>query len=100
MRIVGDPAWLQQGEVGLGVTARTFTFKPFNADGAINYDSQAVIFDISWNQPQDYDFSVGIMNVNNQQGRARQNYTYTAVSCKNFFSKGRFEQELEGKLQI
>ena len=59
-----------------------------------------MIFDISWNQPQDYDFSVGIMNVNNQQGRARQNYTYTAVKCVNFFSKGRFEQELEGKLLV
>jgi|694.fasta_scaffold57305_4 hypothetical protein len=100
LRIIGDPAWIQQGEVAGGSSNGQFTFAPFNPDGTINYDSQAVIFDISWNQPQDYDFSVGIMNVNNQQGRARQNYTYTAVTCKSFFSKGRFEQELEGKLLI
>jgi hypothetical protein len=100
LRIIGDPAWIQQGEIAGGSSNGQFTFAPFHPDGTINYDSQDVVFDISWNQPQDYDFSAGIMDVNNQQGRARQNYTYTAVKCKNFFSKGRFEQEIEGKLLV
>jgi hypothetical protein len=102
MRIVGDPAWLQQGECGLGISAKTFNFSPFNADGAINYDAQAVMFDVSFNQPTDYNFDTGLMNVNanNRNGLPQEHYTFTAVTCKNFFSKGRFEQEIEGKLLV
>jgi len=100
IRIVGDPAWLQQGSVTTGVTAQQFTFDPFNADGSINYDSQMVNFDINWNQPADYDFATGVMDLNNTQGRPKVNNTYYASECRSFFSRGKFEQELEGKLLI
>jgi hypothetical protein len=30
----------------------------------------------------------------------QENATYTAIKCKNIFSKGKFEQELEGRLLI
>jgi len=103
LRIVGDPAWMQQGEVGLGQLARNFNFSPFLPDGSINYDSQAIMFDISFNQPTDYDFNTGVVNVNahnSSSGLPQEHYTYTATRCKNIFSKGRFEQELEGKLLI
>lgn len=108
LRIVGDPAWMQQGEVAEGVSARTFNFNPFNNDGTINYDSQEVVFDISWNQPADYDLNTGLMDLNRTgikpdgtYGTQPQfNATYTAIKCKNIFSKGRFEQELEGRLLI
>jgi hypothetical protein len=100
MRIVGDPAWLQQGECGLGVSASTFNFSPFNPDGGINFDAQAIMFDVSFNQPVDYDFTTGIMNTSamNRQGLPQEHYTFTAIECKSIFSKGRFEQELTGKL--
>jgi len=108
LRIVGDPAWMQQGEVAEGVNARNFNFNPFNDDGTINYDSQEVVFDISWNQPADYDFNTGLADLNRTAVKAdgtygtqpQFNYTYTAIKCKNIFSKGRFEQELEGRLLI
>jgi len=103
LRIVGDPAWMQQGEVGLGQVARNFNFSPFLPDGSINYDSQAIMFDISFNQPTDYDFNTGVVNVNahnSSSGLPQEHYTYTATRCKSIFSKGRFEQELEGKLLI
>jgi hypothetical protein len=100
VRIVGDPAWMQQGTIVTGVSDLSFSFNPFNADGSINYDSQMVNFDINWNQPQDYDFSTGVMNVNDTQGRPRTNNTYIATECRSFFSKGRFEQEIEGRLLI
>jgi hypothetical protein len=108
LRIVGDPAWMQQGEISAGVSARNFNFDPFNNDGTINYDSQEVVFDISWNQPTDYNFDTGLVEVNNTGikpgGKPRTqpqlNFTYTAIKCKNIFSKGRFEQELEGRLLI
>lgn len=108
LRIVGDPAWMQQGEIAEGVDARNFNFSPFNNDGTINYDSQEVVFDISWNQPQDYDFNTGLAEINRTAIKSdgtygtqpQLNYTYTAIKCKNIFSKGRFEQELEGRLLI
>jgi hypothetical protein len=103
LRIVGDPAWMQQGEIASGVNSKTFNFNPFNADGGINFDSQEVVFDISFNRPVDYDFNTGIMDVNarnTQAGEPQENLTYTAIKCKNFFSRGRFEQELEGRLLI
>jgi hypothetical protein len=102
MRIIGDPAWMQQGEAGLGVSAATFDFSPFNPDGGINYDSQAVMFSMAFNTPQDYDFNTGLVNVNanSRNGQPQEYYTFTATKCKNIFSKGKFEQEIEGKLLI
>jgi hypothetical protein len=102
LSIVGDPAWLQQGEVALGVSAGTFNFNPFNADGAINYDSQAVMFNVAFNTPADYDLNTGIVdvNANNRRGQPQELYTYTAFECKSTFSKGVFKQELQGKLLI
>jgi len=100
LRIVGDPAWMQQGEVATGVTARTFDFNPFNADGTINYDSQAVMFSVAFNAPDDYNLATGLVDVNKQRrgGQPQEYYTFQATKCKNVFSKGKFEQELEGKL--
>jgi hypothetical protein len=108
LRIVGDPAWMQQGEVSAGVSAKNFSFAPFANDGTINYDSQEVVFDISWNQPQDYDLNTGLVDINRTErkpdgtysNQPQYNFTYTAVKCKNIFSKGRFEQDLEGRLLI
>jgi hypothetical protein len=108
LRIIGDPAWMQQGEISTGVSARNFNFQPFNADGTINYDSQEVVFDISWNRPQDYNFNTGLMDINRSNynvdgsysNQPQENATYTAIKCKNIFSKGKFEQELEGRLLI
>lgn len=103
LRIVGDPGWMQQGEVGLGQVVENFNFSPFLADGSINYDSQAIMFDVSFNQPADYNFTTGVVDVNahnSSSGLPQEHYTYTAFRCKNIFSKGRFEQEIEGKLLI
>lgn len=108
MEIVGDPAWMQQGEVSTGINWPNFNFNPFNADGGINFDSQQVLFDISFNQPADYNFQTGIMNVNANNtslngplgGLPHENFTYVANRCKSIFSKGKFTQQLEGKLKM
>lgn len=103
LRIVGDPAWMQQGEAATGITSRTFDFNPFNPDGTINYDSQEIVFDVSWNRPADYNMNTGLMEVNannTKNNEPHENATYTAIKCKNIFSHGRFEQELEGRLLI
>ena len=98
MKIIGDPAWMQQGEVSVGVNAKTFDFKPFNPDGTINFDSQEVTFTVSFNRPTDYNFSTGIMNTNSGSGAPQETFAYIAKSCKNVFSKGVFTQELVGSL--
>lgn len=103
LRIVGDPAWMQQGEAATGLSARTFDFNPFNPDGTINYDSQEIVFNVSWNRPADYNMNTGLMEVNannTKNNEPQENATYTAIKCKNIFSRGRFEQELEGRLLI
>jgi hypothetical protein len=98
LKIVGDPAWMQQGEVANGVTARAFEYRPFNADGGINYDSQQVTFTVSFNRPTDYSLNTGIMNQNSGTGAPKETLTFIAKSCKNVFSKGSFTQELVGSL--
>ena len=98
MRIIGDPAWMQQGEVAFGVNTTNFNFNPFNTDGTINYDSQQVTYSVSFNQPTDYDFNTGIMNTSSGSGAPQATFNFQAKSCKNIFSKGRFEQELTGAL--
>ena len=98
MRIVGDPAWLQQGEVSTGVNAQTFNYKPFNPDGTINYDSQQVTFTVSFNRPTDYDFNTGVMNLNSKSGDSKETFAFLATTCKSMFSKGVFTQELGGTL--
>lgn len=98
LKIVGDPAWMQQGEVAFGVNARSFEYRPFNPDGGINYDSQEVTFTVSFSRPTDYNFNTGIMNTNNGSGAPQETFTYIAKSCKNVFSKGQFTQEIVGSL--
>jgi len=108
LQIVGDPAWLQQGEAFCGARASFFNFGPFLPDGTINYDSQQILFEILINTPNDYDLSTGLIDPNTQSsifqngarapGAARQSYVYLAVSCTSEFVKGKFTQVLKGSL--
>jgi hypothetical protein len=96
LTIVGDPAWLQQGEVATGVSSLNYNFNPFNADGGINYDAQEIIFDVQWNPGVDYDLTgTGLANPN-VGGKAQAIYTYKASHVVSKFSRGKFEQELKG----
>ena len=96
LTIVGDPAWLQQGEVATGVSSLNYNFNPFNADGGINYDAQEIIFDVQWNPGVDYDLTgTGLANPN-VGGQPQAIYTYKASRVVSKFSKGKFEQDIEG----
>jgi hypothetical protein len=108
LQIVGDPAWLQQGEAFCGATAKNFNFNPFLPDGTINFDSQQTLFEILINTPQDYNFDTGLIDPNSQStifqngaqapGAARQSYVYLANTCTSEFVKGKFTQVLKGSL--
>ncbi len=70
MTIVGDPAWIQQGDVwagvgGIGVTDPTAV--AFLPDGTINYESQEVLFEVGFNKPADYDLDTGLMPITRGQ---------------------------------
>ena len=110
LKIVGDPAWLQQDEVTNTLTADGFSWAPFNKDGGINYDASSILFDISFNRPGDYNFDTGLVEVtapstNPQTGapnllQPQAHLVYTAISVTSTFSQGKFEQELHGKAYL
>jgi len=108
LTIVGDPAWLQQGEAFAGLKKNDpFYFRSFLADGTINVDSQQVCFEILINSPRDYNLSTGLIDPNEQTtyflngrqpGAARQSYVYKANECISEFNRGKFTQTLKGTL--
>lgn len=70
LNIVGDPAWIQQGDVwsgvgGPGINERSA--QAFLPDGTINYERQEVLFEVAWNGPSDYDLSTGLMPIQGAQ---------------------------------
>jgi len=71
MEIVGDPAWIQQGELWSGVGGAGVTDPAavaFLPDGTINYESQEVLFEVGFNKPSDYNISTGLMEINRKVG--------------------------------
>ena len=61
MKIVGDPAWIFQGEVAGGISGRTFVPDPFLSDGTINTDASQSYFEVNFNLPGDYNINTGLM---------------------------------------
>lgn len=106
LKILGDPAWIQQGDVRGGLTRGSQLYGSFLPDGTINYAGQEILFEVLWNQPQDYDLSTGLMDpgtknykANRAAGRAgdaAQTNVYRANKCVSTFSRGQFTQEIEG----
>ena len=98
MSIVGDPAWLQQGELWNGLQGNKIYSNNFLTDGTINFENQEVLFEIEFNTPVDYDMDTGLMNPN-QNVRPNYNvYVYKATEVTSNFSRGRFTQDLDGVL--
>jgi hypothetical protein len=64
MTIMGDPAWIQQGEIVTGVPELGQTnYGPFLPDGTINYDSREILFEVTFNTAGDYNIETGLMDV-------------------------------------
>jgi hypothetical protein len=102
IRIIGDPAWIQQGDLAGGVSVQDFSYAPFLPDGTINFDSTQVLFEIAWQRPQDYDIATGLADpYRGAQPEARQplqSNIYHAIKCVSEFKQGKFEQTLDGLL--
>jgi hypothetical protein len=62
LRILGDPSWIQQGELWSGIEGLDkFYYGPFLPDGTINYDSQEILFEVRFSTPVDYNLQTGLM---------------------------------------
>lgn len=109
--ILGDPAWIHQGDLWYGVTEGTGPQQPFFPDGSINTEVEEPLFEIGFNKPADYDLQSGRMEISSSDlganryitgaganGLASQSYIYRAVSVTSNFSGGRFTQDIEGVL--
>ena len=115
IQIVGDPAWLQQGESWVhSKKGDPFYYSAFLKDGTINFDSQQILFEISYNTPNDYNLETGLLQPNygnmnvigsrdsqlQKLGSAAEVRTYLAKEVISNFSKGKFTQTLKGALMI
>ena len=100
LKIVGDPAWIQQGAYAGGVSAQEFDFNPFLPDGTINFDAREILFEIAWQRPEDYDLTTGLADPYARSSRRQplQSRVYTAQQCTSEFRQGSFYQTIQGKL--
>ena len=100
LKIVGDPAWIQQGSFSGGVSAKEFDFNAFLPDGTINFDAREVMFEIAWQRPQDYDINTGLADpyAGSSKRQPVQSRVYTAMQCTSEFRQGSFYQNIQGKL--
>jgi hypothetical protein len=102
VRIIGDPGWIQQGDLSGGVSVTDFSYSPFLPDGTINFDANQVMFEISWQRPQDYNIATGLADpYSGANGEARQpiqSTVYQATKVISEFRQGKFEQTIEGSM--
>jgi hypothetical protein len=108
MTIVGDPAWIFQGEVSTAPTTSNWSASPFLADDSINPESGQVYYEILFNTPADYNIDTGLLDPNKDNfnidaqnkdpGQPLQSYIYNAYRVVNSFKQGKFTQQLEGTL--
>jgi hypothetical protein len=103
LRIIGDPAWIQQGSLtGRLTNGKDFSTLPFLPDGTINFDSSQVMFEVSWQRPEDYDLTTGLADPYARPGNAsrqpQQSNVYVATKVMHEFRGGKFEQVINGVL--
>jgi hypothetical protein len=66
LEILGDPAWISQGETWAGVGSESITDAAqvaFLPDGTINFETQEALFEVAFNKPGDYDLATGVMKI-------------------------------------
>lgn len=104
IRVIGDPAWIQQASLAGGVDPRNISYSGFAPDGTINFDTQDVLFEVVWQRPEDYDQETGVAD---PYGRTKktfgdrepvQSVVYRARRVTSEFRSGRFETVIEGTL--
>ena len=109
VKIVGDPAWVQQGSTFRPITEGTISANTartgFEPDGTISFDTQDVLFEMLWQRPEDYDLGTGLADpyarTSANDGGVRQplqSRVYQATKVVSEFKNGAFEQTLNGSI--
>ena len=96
MRIIGDPAWIQQGSLSGSINVDNLDTSSFLPDGTINYDAEQILFEVAWNRPEDYDLTTGLSTPNGKKTPISRVYIASSVTSE--FRQGKFEQTIEGLL--
>jgi hypothetical protein len=105
VKIVGDPAWIQQGSLFRSAEQIISTSNGFDPDGSISFDSTMPMFEVVWQRPQDYDIETGLADPYAKQPSEynrspQQSRVYVATEITSEFNKGAFTQTLEGSLYL
>jgi hypothetical protein len=98
LRIIGDPAWIQQGSLSSGVTAADLEIGSFLPDGTINFDGEQIFWEVTWNRPDDYDLTTGLASPNGKNNSLGISRLYLASEVTSEFKQGKFEQTITGPL--
>jgi hypothetical protein len=121
LKITGDPDWIAQSEIfySPSVSLRN-GLGAFMPDGSVNYDSSEVLFAVNYNTNVDYNLLTGLADINkdiNDRERllglnsnegigsgvpstSRVSLIYRANTITSNFSKGAFDQTLEGTMML
>jgi hypothetical protein len=104
LEIIGDPAWIGQGELWSGLRSNSNAnpgefFDGFLPDGTINYDAREALFEINFKKPSDYNIRNGLLAVDPSID-SMQTYVYKAYEIVSHFKRGQFTQDLKGVLLV
>ena len=106
VKIVGDPAWIQQGSLSGTVGGTQTSSSPFLPDGTINFEVNDVLFELVWQKPEDYDLNTGIADPYAKTQKTFgdrspvQSVLYRVKAVQSEFKQGRFEQTLDATLYL
>ena len=104
IKILGDPAWMQQGSVAGALDASKISYSPFARDGTINFDIRDVLFELVWQRPEDYNLNTGLADPYSRTEKIYgdrqpiQSIVYRAKEIVSSFNQGRFEQDIDATI--
>lgn len=104
IKILGDPAWIQQGSVAGALDASKISYSPFARDGTINFDIRDVLFELVWQRPEDYNLTTGLADPYSRTEKIYgdrqpiQSIVYRAKEIVSSFNQGRFEQDIDATI--
>ena len=104
IKILGDPAWIQQGSVAGALDASKISYSPFARDGTINFDIRDVLFELVWQRPEDYNLNTGLADPYSRTEKIYgdrqpiQSIVYRAKEIVSSFNQGRFEQDIDATI--
>lgn len=98
MKIIGDPAWIQQGSIAGGVSVAEFDGSAFLPDGTVNFTGSQIMYEVVWNRPQDYNLETGLANPNTSKTNPAISRVYLLTAVESELRQGKFEQTLIGAL--